>query len=228
MGKARRPSGSQAERGGSPRTPEQRRAASLAALAERGVRAAPGQPLIESEEEAGERTQDELRGQIIAVTLEWMRAQFAARGMSHAEFLRRLSPLRDIAEVWLSDSQREFIDDPTPAQDAVDNAAWCVEALNALLWAAGLVGELRWPSERCDPAALEPLVERVLEGASLPLRSPAELLDQTDVHVLLLWGAVRGNLGDAADSSVVYERARALGWLTQPGTVGWDEVDMAT
>jgi hypothetical protein len=224
MGKAGRSSGGKA-RG---RTPEDRRAASLEALRQRDIPVDPQQPVIESEEEAGERTHDELRGQILAVTLEWMRAQFAAQGMTHAEFLKRLSPLREIAEVWLSDTQREFIESPSPGQDEVENALWGVEALNALLWGAGYVRDLRWPSERCDPGDLEPLVERVLEGAPLKPRAVREVLDQADLHYRLLWAAVRGKLGGSADASVVYERARALGWLTQPGSVGWDEVDLTT
>jgi hypothetical protein len=211
-----------------PKTPEERRAASIERLRHHAVPFDPDQPVIEGEDGAGERTQDELRGQILAVTLAWMRSQFAARALSHPEFLKRLAPLREMAETWLSDTQRGFIDDPQPPEEEVDNAAWSVEALNALLWAAGLVKELRWPSKRCDAGALEPLVERVLEGAPMKPRNVGELLDEADLHYRLLWAAVRGKLGEAADASVVYERARSLGWLTQPGSVEWDEVDLLT
>lgn len=207
-------------------SPRQRRDASLALAAARGVKPPDGLPLIESEEEAGHRTDDELRSQVLANALYWLRAVFARRGLPRAEYLRAFESVRDAAEGALADSHLVFIDDPAPSAEAVTNAEWAIEGIHALLWAAGLVKELPWPDRPCDPGPLEPLVERVLDGQPLRRRATAEVLDQADLHYALL-GAVVRDQAQGVDGSVVYERARALCWLVQPD-VGWDEVDLTT
>ena len=77
-----------------PRTPEQRKAASIALLRERGIPVLESLPVIEGEDEAGSRSEDELRGQLLANSTVWLRAQFAATGRSHQDFLRAFEPLR--------------------------------------------------------------------------------------------------------------------------------------
>jgi hypothetical protein len=207
-----------------PKTPQQRREESLARA--RGVGVPQNLPLQESEADAGTRTDDELRAQVLAGVLYWLRAVYASRAIPHAEFVRAMTPVRDAAEHALGEARTLFIDDPNPEADAIANAAWAIEAIAALLWAAGLVPDLPWPDQPCDPAALEPQVERVLGGAALKRRPTPELLDQADLHFVLLAAVVRAKV-PGVDGSVVYERARALGWLIQPD-VDWDDVDMIT
>jgi hypothetical protein len=174
-----------------PKTPQQRREQSLALARDHGVSVPPDLPLLESEAEAGGRTDDDLRAQVLAGVLYWLRAVYASRAIPHAEFVRAMAPVRDAAEPALGEARTLFIDDPDPDADAIANAAWAIEAIAALLWAAGLVRDLPWPDQPCDPAALEPHIERVLGGAALKRRSTPALLDQADLHFVLLAAVVR-------------------------------------
>ncbi len=209
-----------------PKTPQQRRDESLAQARSRAVTVPSGLPLLESEADAGGRTDDELRAQVLANALFWLRAVYASRAMPHADFLRAMEPVRDAAEPALAESHRAFIDDPSPGPDEVANAAWAIEGVATLLWASGLTRDLPWPDQPCDPGALEPSVERVLAGSPLKRRPTSDLLDQADLHYVLLGAVVRGKV-PGVDGSIVYERSRALGWLVQPD-VDWDDVDMTT
>jgi hypothetical protein len=213
-----------------PTTPQDRKRASIALLRERGIPVLESLPVIESEDEAGHRSEDELRAQVLANSLVWMRAQFASTGRSYTEFLKALEPLREQAEEFLTPSQLAFVEDPRPGLEAVSDGLWIIEAIAALLWAGGLTRKLDWPDTPADPSQLEDKVEAALGGATLHLRSTTHLLDQADLYYRLLWAVVQKQVdGPSApiNGSIVYERARALGWLTQP-EVQWDEVDMST
>jgi len=212
------------------KTPEQRKAESIALIREHGVPVLESLPVIESEDEAGIRTEDELRGQLLAIAMVWMRAQFASVGSPHQEFLRGFEPLRAEAEEFLSEFQLGFIEDPRPDEDAIADGLWLIESVAALLWAAGLLKKLEWPKTLTDPAMLENLVEAAVSGAPLHPRTPSDLLDQADLAYRLLWAVVQKKIdGPAApiNGSIVYERARAFGWLVQP-EVEWEDVDMST
>ncbi|HYE63912.1 MAG TPA: DUF4272 domain-containing protein [Phycisphaerales bacterium] len=210
--------------------PEERKAASIALLSEKGVPVLESLPTIESEDEAGQRSEDELRAQILALSMVWLRAHFAATGRPHKEFLRAFEPLRADAEEALGDTQLAFIDDPRPSDEDTTDALWTIEAIAALLWAGGLLKKLDWPTTPADPAALEPLIEAAIGGEKLHLRSTSDLLDQADLYYRLLWAVVQKQVDGPAspiNGSIVYERARAFGWLTQP-EVEWERVDMTT
>jgi hypothetical protein len=212
------------------KTPDDRKAACIALLREHGVPVLESLPVIESEEEAGSRTEDELRGQILANSMVFLRAQFAASRRSHKEYLRAFEALREVAEESLSDSQLGFIEDPRPDEGTVADGLWMIEGIAALLWAGGLLKRLEWPDTPEDPVKLEDKVEAALGGAPLPLRPTPDLLDQADLYYRLLWAVVQKKV-DGPDApingSIVYERARAFGWLTQP-EVDWESVDMDT
>jgi hypothetical protein len=212
------------------KTPEQRKAESIALLREHSVPVLESLPVIESEDEAGIRAEDELRGQLLAISMVWMRAHFASIRRPHQEFLRGFEPLRQEAEEFLSESQLGFIEDPRPDEDAVGDGLWMIESVAALLWACGLLKALPWPNTLADPAKLEDLIEAALSGAPLHPRTPSDLLDQADLSYRLLWAVVQKHVdGPNApiNGSIVYERARAFGWLTQP-EVEWESVDMTT
>jgi hypothetical protein len=214
----------------SPKSPQERKAASIALLRQHNIPVLESAPPIESEEEAGRRTEDELRAQVLALSMLFMRARFAATHQPHDAFLSAFEPLRADAEENLSEHQLGFVDDPNPAEDAITDGLWTIESLAALLWAAGLVKSLPWPDTVADPATLEPHIEAALSGRPLSLRPTADLLDQMDLHHRLLWAVVNHKLdgpNPAANGSIIYERTRALGWLTQPD-VGWETVDMST
>lgn len=212
------------------KSPEDRKAASIALLRERGVPVLESLPTLESEDEAGQRSEDELRAQILANAMVWMRAHFAASGRPHKEFLRALEPLRAEAEQALGGTQLAFVDDPRPDEDDIADALWMIESLVPLLWAGGMLKKLDWPDTPADPAALEAKIEAAIGGEPLHLRPTTELLDQADLYYRLLWAVVQQGVdgpGAPMNGSVVYERARALGWLTQP-EVEWEQVDMST
>jgi hypothetical protein len=213
-----------------PRTPEDRKVASIALLREHGVPVLESLPVIESEEEAGVRSEDELRGQILANSMLFLRAQFAENVRPHKEFLRAFEAVRADAEEFLSEAQLGFIEDPRPDEGTVTDGIWMIEGIAALLWAGGLIRKLGWPDTPADPAQLEEKIDGTLSGAPLHTRPTSELLDQADLYYRLLWAVVQQHV-DGPDApingSIVYERARAFGWLTQP-EVDWENVDMST
>ncbi len=111
-------------------------------------------------------------------------------------------------------------------------ATWRYESYTALLWAAGLLEHLPFPSEICDVKNVVTILRNPSRSemeSTIELRSKAEILDQLDLHYRMNWACVdarikgeqvTGNL----NPSVVYERHYLLNWLTGYLGSDWDDV----
>lgn len=99
---------------------------------------------------------------------------------------------------------------------------WQYEADWVLLWALGLADELNYPEAVCDCDAVIEAV-RKHDGfagfmSQVKLRSPSEILDETDLAFRYHWACeearIHGQNAPAGlDAGVVMERHKALNWL---------------
>jgi hypothetical protein len=118
-------------------------------------------------------------------------------------------------------------------QQLLVDISWREEALHALLWVLGIVGDLP-PDQMCPK---QPVYEELAPGLDpsraredLQLRPLAEIATMLDFYYLLHWHARKAQYhGDVWDyqiaPSVVLERRRALEWLFQDAR--WEDVDLA-
>jgi hypothetical protein len=115
-------------------------------------------------------------------------------------------------------------------------AIWRYESLNALVWAAGIIDELVYPSQICDVADI---VGRLMQTdpvslkRSVQIRSKSEILDELDKTYRMHWACVDARInnlqaGGEIDPSIIMERHYALNWLTSYLDQDWDDVQTNT
>ena len=211
----------------------ERRAATQAALAARGLSTPAGLPPVVSELEVELREGPEVAARCLALFACALRAE----GLSGPE---QLTP-DDIAsrlpgaEAAMSPKERVFFREEAPSKRDVVDHVWRYEALCTLLWAIGHTPELAFPAATCDVAA----VAKLLVGASHEAfvrdarrRLTTELLDALDLHLWLhyLVNEASAHEGTAPGlvAGVVQERHHALNWLTCFEDADWDDVTTPT
>ena len=127
--------------------------------------------------------------------------------------------------------QKETLDDQELAY-----ATWRYESLNTMIWALGLMEDLKYPSEICDVQAIVGKIfnpSREEFEKSVNLRSTSEILDELDKTYRMNWACVDARVkgeevsGDI-NPSVVYERHYSLNWLTNHDNQEWDDVLTST
>lgn len=115
-------------------------------------------------------------------------------------------------------------------------ATWRYESLYTLLWAAGIMSELKYPSEICNVQEVVGAIVGVSRSdfdGSIDLRSKEEILDQLDLTYRMNWACVNARIkeeevGGGIHPSIVYERHYALNWLTRYMDSDWDDVQTTT
>jgi hypothetical protein len=211
----------------------QRKAATEATLAARGLAPSPTLPPVVAAPELRLRTAAEAGSRAIALLAVALRAESLAAGkaLPVAELEQKLPGVRQA----LSPLETAFLDAEQPADAELTQFSWRYESLLTLEWALGLA-ELPWPDGPCDAATVSrTLLERAEEvvGAKARLRPAAEILDALDLHYRLHWlvrqSRIDGKpLPTGIDAGVVSERHHALNWLCSFEDAGWDETDTPT
>ncbi|MDH0565066.1 DUF4272 domain-containing protein [Acinetobacter courvalinii] len=122
------------------------------------------------------------------------------------------------------------------SQQEIVNMIWKYEAYWVLLWALGIVEELKYPDEiaDCDFAiqavsgcdSLQEFMQQV------KLRNIEEFLDEADLIYRYDWACVDARLKQQnapanLNASIVLERHGALNWLIQ-ADADWDNPDVST
>ena len=122
------------------------------------------------------------------------------------------------------------------SQQEIVNMIWKYEAYWVLLWALGIVEELKYPDEiaDCDFAiqvvsgcdSLQEFMQQV------KLRNIEEILDEADLIYRYDWACVDARLKQQhaptnLNASIVLERHGALNWLIQ-ADADWDNPDVST
>lgn len=117
------------------------------------------------------------------------------------------------------------------------NMTWKYESCWALLWALGLIDELKFPNEPMTDDECQLAIDLVASNESLDeflskikMRSLDEILDQADLIYRYHWACVDARInGKEVDlfESVVMERRAGLDWLFKENA-DWDYPDMDT
>lgn len=216
-----------------PAAAAQRKAATEALLAARGLQPSPHLPPLVAESELRLRGVPETGRRAVALLAVALRAESLASGnpLPAEELERKLPGLGQV----LSPSEAAFLAVEQPDGAALARFSWRYESLKTLEWALGL-GELPWPDQPCDAAlTARTLLERLEDVArdKLALRPPAEILDALDLHYRLHWLVRQARKEgkpqpEGVDPGVVSERHYALNWLTCFEDADWDDTDTPT
>jgi len=115
-------------------------------------------------------------------------------------------------------------------------ATWRYESLYTILWALGVMNELKYPGEICD---VQGIVGKIFQPSreefenSVKLKSKSEILDELDKTYRMNWACVDARIKGQEVSgninpSVVHERHYSLNWLTNYQNQDWDDVQTNT
>lgn len=216
-----------------PAEARQRKAATEATLAARGLHPAATLPPLLGVAELRLRSAAEVGSRAVALLAVALRAESLAAGkpVPVAELEQKLPGVRQA----LSPQETAFLQNEQPSEAELTQFSWRYESLLTLEWALGLA-DLPWPDGPCDAATTSrTLLERAEEavGAKALLRPGAEILDALDLHYRLHWLVRQSRIDGQAlpaglDAGVVAERHHALNWLTRFENADWDETDTPT
>ncbi|MGJ7917164.1 DUF4272 domain-containing protein [Massilia sp. LXY-6] len=211
----------------------QRKAATEALLAARGLQASSHLPPVVAESELRLRPAAEARQRAVALLAVALRAESLAAGkpLPVAELEQKLPGLRRV----LSPQETAFLQEEQPTPADLTRFSWRYESLLTLEWALGLA-ELPWPDGPCDATTTSrTLLERAEEvvGTKVRLRAGTEILDALDLHYRLQWLVRQSRLDGkplpaGLDAGVISERHHALNWLSCFEDSDWDDTDTPT
>jgi hypothetical protein len=125
----------------------------------------------------------------------------------------------------LTPRERRFLDDPEPHPRELNGAVWNYECLWVLLWALGHLPAADRLDCRCDVGAtVRILVSHGIDDlADGRPRSASDVLDLADFVYRCHW-AVNNAAPPGLEPGVVFERNRALHWLTRHRGLEWDDI----
>lgn len=221
------------------KSPQERRAASLARLRAEGIPYIESLPVIETAQNVKLRETTEIARRAIACLL-MIQVAFEIQNGSYSEEIRAWAvenlEAYDVLSA-ITPKESKVLENQAGDQDLVD-MIWTYEAYWVLTWALGLIEKLDFPSQICDCARAIELVRQTsdLEDflSRCQPRSVEEILDQDDLVYRYHWACVDARLkGEeppaALIESIVVERRRGLDWLLGLETAqDWDQVQMHT
>jgi Domain of unknown function (DUF4272) len=206
-----------------------RKTKSEAFLTENGIKVNKNLPSVPSDEQVELRNEQEVLDRayallIIAVKGEGIEQEHLERTVADKE-INSFTPeeLHIYHAAALNDRERAY-------------ATWRYESLYTLLWALGMMDELKYPSEICDVQAVVGAIfhpNRAAVESQAKLRSESIILDELDKTYRMNWACVDARINGQEPAggimpSVVYERHYALNWLTKHGKQDWDDVQTPT
>lgn len=141
-------------------------------------------------------------------------------------------------KTYLTEKETAYINDPEPEQQTCIQFVWRYECCGVLLWAAGVVDDLSYPSEIIDVPVLaaifwqhKGLKDLLSKGYSRPEK---EILDAADLTFRYDWACVdarihKKEVPGGLDSGVVVERHYAFNWIIGAnGGEDWDDIQPNT
>lgn len=135
---------------------------------------------------------------------------------------------------YITPKEAEYINNPEPEKQECIQFVWRYECCGVLLWAAGVVDDLSYPSEIIDVPVLAAIfwqhkgIKDLLSKGFA--RSEAEILDTADITLRYDWACVDARIhGKEApaslDSGIVVERHYAFNWIIGANEgANWDDV----
>ncbi len=186
-------------------------------------------PCISSSEDVELRTLKEVIGRAYALLITTVKGE----GIEQ-ENLTRTIQVKKIDSFSPKENrlyQQESLNDQERAY-----ATWRYESLYTILWALGIIEELKYPNEICD---VQDIVKKIFQPSreefesSAKLRSKQEILDELDKTYRMNWACVDARIkgqevSGNIDPSIVYERHYSLNWLTKYQNQDWDDVQTNT
>lgn len=219
----------------------ERKARSMAIVAERDIFVMAELPLIETESEAAFQTTEEIarRGVALMVLALYSESMLNPEiGYTVEEAWTYINPIIEQygIEDDFSPAEKAYLENSNPTELELINYSWQYENLGVMLWALGLMDELPFPDYIVDVGLAVRRVNQFetigeMVAGSTP-KTPAEILDAADLIYRLDWACVEARInGEEApgnlDSGVVMERHKSLNWLIRHGE-NWDEIDIST
>lgn len=211
----------------------ERKRLSIERLTELGISHLASLPLLPSEHEVPLPPVSAVVDRVTSLLAVAVRGESAGQGEPMSiEQLRGVLPR---AFDGLTPEESQWLSNDDPDERDIINFSWRYECVPVLLWALHLVPTLDLPTAICDVPGITSLVldtDWSSVEASTELRSPAEVLDQTDLYYRVHWAMVNNRVGstppvEGFEPGAVYERRYALEWLiAYPDP--WDDVAMDT
>ncbi|WP_068688496.1 DUF4272 domain-containing protein [Culturomica massiliensis] len=216
---------------------KQRQARSIALLKEQGIPYAAHLRCAVTEQDACVRSRKEMLQRAaalfaVAVYSEVMLAENPDRREAFL-YVNKMNEIYGI-EAFLTPMEMAYIQDAESEERQRIQFAWRYECCAVLLWAAGVVEELPYPSEICDVPVIAGLfwqhkgIDDLL-SKGIP-RTDAEILDAADLTLRYDWACVDARVHGkeapgALDGGVVMERHYVFDWLTGvEGDTAWDDI----
>ncbi|MET3545858.1 hypothetical protein ABID47_002469 [Paenibacillus favisporus] len=214
----------------------ERKARSEAILSAKGFQKMPPMPGRLGDEAAGRiRTLAETAQRAVALCITAVKGECIGAGESPEDTRELISRItaQYRADGFFSPEEKAFIQNGHADESEAVPFSWRYEGFWVLLWALGHVDALGSPTDICDvPEAVSKLqqfdsFDAFLAGSRL--RSSMEILDAADLIYRYDWLCVDSRIqGQPApgglNAGVVYERHRALNWLTGYMGQEWDDV----
>lgn len=219
------------------KNPEQRKQESILKLKTKAIPYIDWLPHIESSDDVIPRSAEHIAKRAIAcllmiqVACDLDRDQF---DQETEDFIVDLLNKFEVADE-LTVKEKNILNRSAAQQDIV-NMIWKYEAYWVLLWALGIVDELKYPDEIADCDFAIEVVSRCRSlqefMQQVKLRNIEEILDEADLIYRYDWACVDARLKQQnaptnLNASIVLERHGALNWLIQ-ADADWDNPDVST
>ncbi|WDZ51892.1 DUF4272 domain-containing protein [Acinetobacter vivianii] len=219
------------------KNPEQRKQESILKLKTKAIPYIDWLPHIESSDDVIQRPAEHIAKRAIAcllmiqVACDLDRDQF---DQETEDFIVDLLNKFEVADE-LTVKEKNILNRNAAQQDIV-NMIWKYEAYWVLLWALGIVDELKYPDEIADCDFAIEVVSRCRSlqefMQQVKLRDIEEILDEADLIYRYDWACVDARLKQQnapanLNASIVLERHGTLNWLIQ-GDADWDNPDVST
>jgi len=219
------------------KNPEQRKQESILKLKTKAIPYIDWLPHIESSDDVIPRSAEHIAKRAIACLLMIQVACDLDRDQIDQEtedFIVDLLNKFEVADE-LTVKEKNILNRSAAQQDIV-NMIWKYEAYWVLLWALGILDELKYPDEIADCDFAIEVVSRCRSlqefMQQVKLRNIEEILDEADLIYRYDWACVdaglkQQNAPSNLNASIVLERHGALNWLFQ-ADADWDNPDVST
>lgn len=210
---------------------EDRKQNTVSQLLEMNIPVLNSLPTVPDSSQIQLRSDDELAKRIISVAVTAVKGELRTTDVSY-NILEKYEIHPDDVSPW----ELNFLNSPEPQEQDYTNAIWRYESLNVLLWAAGYVDELEFPSDIVNVPSITTSIrdsDNFIEfSACINQRNTSEILDELDLTYRLHWACVNARINneqlDGINPSVVYERHYALNWLVNRYGENWDDISTST
>ena len=161
-----------------------------------------------------------------------------SEGSGREEALFYFNKMEHGVESYLTPDEAAYIDNPDPEEQECIQFGWRYECAGVLLWAAGVVDDLPYPSKIIDVPVLAAIFWQhkgigELLSKGFP-RSQSEILDAADITLRYDWACVEAQIHEKdapalLNGGVVMERHYAFNWIIGAnGGADWDDIQPNT